>query len=94
MVRVTGAPKELRELAAEFPGYEFATQETWDGISVIATRHEGCTRPGLYSVVTGDLDEMRRALAEYERSSHPGDGQARDALDGPSAAAGLAPLLH
>ena len=67
MVRVTGAPADLSELAAEFPGYEFATQRTWDGISIIARRHEGSARPGLYAVVTSDVDEMRRALLEQER---------------------------
>ena len=67
MVRVTGAPAELSELAAEFPGYEFATQRTWDGIPIIARRHEGGARPGLYAVVTSDVDEMRRALLEQER---------------------------
>ncbi len=71
MVRVTGAPAELSGLAAEFPGYEFATQQTWDGISVVAMRHGGCARPGLYVVVTGDLDEMRRALLEEERPNYP-----------------------
>jgi hypothetical protein len=71
-VRVTGAPAELTGLAAEFPGYEFATQRTSGGISVVASRHGGCARPGLYAVVTGDLDEMRRALLEEERSNHPG----------------------
>ena len=75
MARVTGAPAELSGLAAEFPGYEFATQQTWDGISIIAIRHGGCARPGLYAVVTSDLDEMRRALLEHERSSHSGDGR-------------------
>ena len=70
-VGVTGAPAELSGLAAEFPGYEFATQQTWDGISVVAMRHGGCARPGLYVVVTGDLDEMRRALLEDERSNYP-----------------------
>lgn len=64
MVRVTGLPAELSELAAEFPGYEFATQQTSGGISIIATRHGGCAQPGLYAVVTGDLDELRRALRE------------------------------
>jgi len=59
----------LSELAAEFPGYEFATQQTWDGISIIARRHEGCARPGLYAVVTADVDEMRRTLLEQERPS-------------------------
>ena len=70
MTRVTGAPAELSGLAAEFPGFEFATQRTWGGVSIIARRHEGCVRPGLYAVVTDDLDEMRRALLEHEL---PGD---------------------
>jgi hypothetical protein len=69
VVRVTGAPAELSELAAEFPGYEFATQQTWDGISIIARRHEGGARPGLYAVVVNDLDEMRRVLLEQEPPS-------------------------
>jgi hypothetical protein len=74
VVRVTGVPAELSGLAAEFPGYDFTTQQTWDGISIIARRHEGCARPGLYAVVTDDPDEMRRALLEHERNSHQGDG--------------------
>jgi hypothetical protein len=69
VVGVTGAPAELSELAAEFPGYEFATQQTWDGISISARRHGGCERPGLYAVVTRDVDEMRQALLEQERPS-------------------------
>jgi hypothetical protein len=52
-------------LAAEFPDYEFAAQKTWGGISIIATRHGGCVHSGLYVVVTGDLDEMRRVLSEH-----------------------------
>jgi hypothetical protein len=63
---------ELIGLAAEFPGYEFAMQQTWNGVSIIARRHEGCARPGLYAVVTGDLDEMRRALLEQELTQTPG----------------------
>ena len=69
MVPVTGAPADLTELAADFPGYEFTTQPTWDGVSIIARHHEGCARAGLYVVVTGDVDEMRRALRDQERSS-------------------------
>ena len=65
-VRVAGVPAELSELAAEFPGYEFATQPTWDGLSIIALRHGGCARPGLYAVITDDVDEMRRTLLEHE----------------------------
>jgi hypothetical protein len=69
VARVTGASAELSELAAEFPGYEFATQQTWDGISIIATRRGGGARPGLYAVVTDDVDEIRRVLLEQERPS-------------------------
>ena len=54
----------LSELAAEFPGYEFSTQQTWEGISLIAVRQDGSARPGLCVVITPDLDEMRRALLE------------------------------
>ena len=76
MVHVTDLPAELSELTAKFPGYEFATQPTWDGISIIATRRGGCAQPGLYAVVTGDLDELRRALLEHERSTgHQGERQ-------------------
>jgi len=54
----------LSELAAEFPGYEFSTQRTWDGVSLIAVRQKGPARSGLYVVITPDRDEMRRTLLE------------------------------
>jgi hypothetical protein len=54
----------LSELAAEFPGYEFSTQRTWEGVSLIAVRQKGSARSGLYVVITSDLDEMRRALLD------------------------------
>lgn len=54
----------LSELAAEFPGYEFSTQRTWEGVSLTAVRQDGSDRPGLCVVITPDLDEMRRALLE------------------------------
>jgi len=65
---VTGLSGQLSELEAEFPGYEFAAQPAWGGISISARRREGCARPGVYAVVTGDPDEMRRALIEDERA--------------------------
>jgi hypothetical protein len=34
----------------------------------VARRCGGCARPGLYAVVSDDLEEMRRALLEQERS--------------------------
>ena len=70
---MTDVPAELSELAAEFPGYEFTRQQTWDGISVVAIRHGGSARPGLYAVVTDDLGEMRRALLSTRRPSHQGE---------------------
>jgi hypothetical protein len=57
----------LSELAAEFPGFDFGTQRTWDGVSIIAIRQAGSERPGLYVVITADADEMRLALLEGER---------------------------
>ena len=65
---MTGLSGQLSELEAEFPGYEFAAQPAWGGISISARRREGCARPGVYAVVTGDPDEMRRALIEDERA--------------------------
>jgi hypothetical protein len=72
VARVTGVTAQLSGLAAEFPGYEFATQRTWGGISIVARRHGGCARPGVYAVVTDDPDEMRHALLEHERNQPPG----------------------
>jgi hypothetical protein len=60
----------LSELAAEFPGYDFGTQRTWDGVSIIAIRQAGSERPGLCVVITADIDEMRRALLEGKRQHH------------------------
>ncbi len=63
----TGVAAGLSELAAEFPGYEFSMQQTWEGVSLSAVRQDGSARPGLYAVITADLEEMRRALREGER---------------------------
>jgi hypothetical protein len=60
----------LSELAAEFPGYDFGTQRTWDGVSIIAIRRAGAERPGLCVVITADVSEMRLALLEGERQRH------------------------
>ncbi len=57
----------LSELAAEFPGYDFGTQRTWDGVSIIAIRQDRSERSGLYAVITADADEMRLALLEGTR---------------------------
>jgi hypothetical protein len=65
----------LSELAAEFPGYDFGTQQTWDGVSIIAIRQDGTARPGLCVVITADVDEMRLALLEGERQN---DGTLHD----------------
>ena len=47
----------------EHPGFH--------GVAIVARRHGGCARPGLYAVVSDDLDEMRRALLEHERPQLP-----------------------
>jgi len=75
---VTDVVAELNGLGAEFPDYEFAMQRTWDGISISARRREGCARPGVYAVVTGSPDEMRRTLLEDERTSRDGEGLDQD----------------
>ena len=64
----------LGELAAEFPGYEFSTQRTWEGVSLIAVRRDGSGRPGVCVIITPYLDEMRRALLESTglESENPG----------------------
>lgn len=50
--------------ASEYPAYFFRTQQTWDGVSLVAVRRGGASEPGLYAVVTADSDEMREALAQ------------------------------
>ena len=54
-------------LAAEFPVYCFATQPTWNGVSLSAQDKRGAARPGVYAVITSDPDEMRRTLRESEQ---------------------------
>jgi hypothetical protein len=51
-------------LAAEFPVYSFATQRTWNGVSLTAQDKHGAAQPGVYAVITNDPDEMRRSLRE------------------------------
>jgi hypothetical protein len=63
----------LSKLADEFPGYDFGTQRTWEGTSIIAIRQGGSARPGLYVVITPDPDEMRRALLEDEPADLNGE---------------------
>lgn len=52
----------LPRLAADFPGYEFGTQRTWNGISLVAVCREGADRAGTYAIITSDPGEMRHAL--------------------------------
>jgi hypothetical protein len=48
--------------AAEFPAYEFRTQQTSEGISLVAFHRRGADEPGVYAVITADPAEMRDAL--------------------------------
>lgn len=50
-------------LTAEFPAYEFSTQRTWNGVSLVAICRDGADRGGTYAVITSDLIEMRHVLS-------------------------------
>jgi hypothetical protein len=52
----------LPRLAAEFPAYDFATQRTYSGVSLVAVCRDGAAHEGTYAVVTNDPGEMRDAL--------------------------------
>ena len=52
----------LRLFADEFPAYEFGTQRTWNGVSLVAVCRNGADRAGTYAVITRDPDEMRHVL--------------------------------
>jgi hypothetical protein len=52
----------LPRLAAEFPAYEFGTQRTYNGVSLVAVCRDGAARAGTYAVVTSDPGEMRHVL--------------------------------
>ena len=52
----------LPRLAAEFPAYEFGTQRTYNGVSLVAVCRDGATRAGTYAVITSDPGEMRHVL--------------------------------
>jgi hypothetical protein len=52
----------LPRLAAEFPAYEFGTQRTYSGVSLVAICRDGATRAGTYAVITSDPGEMRHVL--------------------------------
>jgi hypothetical protein len=57
-------------LAAEFPAFEFGTQRTWNGVSLVAIRRDGADRAGTYAVITSDPGEMRHVLMlESSRAS-------------------------
>lgn len=72
MTDLTGLPADLTGLADEFPRFEFATQYTSGGISIVARRKEDCAGPGLYAIVTGDQDELRQVILEDEQSRYRG----------------------
>jgi hypothetical protein len=53
--------KLTRSLAAEFPAFEFTTQQTTGGRSLVAEPRPGI-RTTLRVVITSDPDEMRSVL--------------------------------
>jgi hypothetical protein len=57
-------------LANEFPAFEFGTQRTWNGVSLVAVRRDGAECAGTYAVITSDPGEMRHVLTlESSRAS-------------------------
>jgi hypothetical protein len=62
------------QLADDFPGYDFGTQRTSNGVSLVAVCRGGAAQPGTYVVVTSDPGEMRDALtSEMKRGSRRPD---------------------
>lgn len=55
-----------RCLADEFPAFNFSTQRTCNGRSLVAEPRPG-TRTALHVIITSDLEELRRALAADEK---------------------------
>jgi hypothetical protein len=60
--RAPGLGNLLPRLAAEFPAYDFGTQRTYNGVSLVAICRDGAAHEGIYAVVTSDPGEMRDAL--------------------------------
>ena len=52
----------LPRLAADFPAYEFGTQRTYSGVSLVAVCRDGADHAGTYVVITSDPGEMRHVL--------------------------------
>jgi hypothetical protein len=61
----------LPRLAAEFPAYEFGTQRTYNGVSLVAICRDGATRAGTYAVITSDPGEMRHVLTSEVGPASP-----------------------
>jgi hypothetical protein len=58
----TGLGSQLPRLAAEFPAYDFGTQRTYNGLSLVAVCRDGVAHEGTYAVITSDPREMRDVL--------------------------------
>jgi hypothetical protein len=72
-------------LADEFPAFEFGTQRTWNGVSLVAVRRDGVDRAGTYAVVTSDPGEMRHVLTlESGRTSTRQTAPRRTPQPGPA----------
>jgi hypothetical protein len=52
----------IPRLAADFPGWDFGTQQTRDGLALVAVRRNEADEPGVCAVITDDPGEMRRTL--------------------------------
>jgi len=66
------AADELDRLTAAYPAFRFRCQMIGrHGTRWIAERKVGL-HPGLHTVITADLAELRAALASQERTGHAG----------------------
>ena len=70
-VRLCCAGSEPSDAACRwFPAYEFGTQRTWNGVSLVAVCRDGADRAGTYAVITSDPGEMRHALTREADIAH------------------------
>jgi len=63
-------PSELDRLASAYPAFWFGREAIGrHGTCWVARRRDGL-RPGLHTVITADLAELRAALANPDDTSH------------------------
>ena len=64
----------------EFPAFEFNTQSTWRGVSLVVTARDGTAGNGIYAVVTQDPAELRVTLSGGASGAYLTSARARAPL--------------